>query len=363
MREFFKRLPKYSFLFLPIISSIFILIVVLKEVALYDRFLDLYNSLIPVFSGFVIAFLLQPIIDRLHHRLSYKSAVMVVYAGILILAGIIIIGFVPILYRQIIDFAQILPDWMAKIESILSKYQITLENLSQYQQSFMEEGYTIVLESMRSFISTITKYGIGYITAFFISIDLDFWKRTCRKVFRQSQRFSTFYKTMSNIVFQYLVGTALDLSFIAITSWVILYAADFPNALLYAVLLALSNLFPYIGPTIGLIIVFIVGILSYDQLPLLAFLLIWIIQQMEANFIQPLIFNKTMDVRPILTFISLFISEALFGIPGVLLSPIIASIMQIGFRSYLHAKTCDKIGEWDDIWYDFDEAMKEEDND
>ena len=72
-----------------------------------------------------------------------------------------------------------------------------------------------------------------------------------------------------------------------------------------------------------------------------------------------MIFNKTMDVRPILTFVALFVAEALFGIPGVLLSPIFASIMQIAFRSYLHAKTKDTIGKWEDIWYDFDEAMKD----
>ncbi len=90
----------------------------------------------------------------------------------------------------------------------------------------------------------------------------------------------------------------------------------------------------------------------------MTFLIVWILQQVESNVIQPLIFNKTMDVRPILTFISLFVCDALFGIPGVLLSPIVASIIQITFRSYLHSKTSDKVGEWEDIWYDFDDVMR-----
>ena len=33
---------------------------------------------------------------------------------------------------------------------------------------------------------------------------------------------------------------------------------------------------------------------------------------------------------------------------------------QSGFRSYLHALTKDQVGEWEDIWYDFDEVMQEE---
>ena len=73
-----------------------------------------------------------------------------------------------------------------------------------------------------------------------------------------------------------------------------------------------------------------------------------------------MIFHKTMDVRPILSFAFIFISDAFFGIPGVILSPIFAAIAQIGFRSYLHAKENDTVGKWEDIWYDFDEVMQEE---
>lgn len=350
----------HTFLYLlPIISFCLILVVLLKQVSLYERLTQLYDALFPIFGGMVIAFLLQPIIDRLQTHMKLKTAVSIVYAAILIAGGGLLLILLPILYQQVVDFASVLPEWIAKIEGFLSDHHIVLEKLAEYKEAFMEEGTTIVIASLRSFFGTATNYGIAYITAFFISIDLEFWKRSARKLCKNYHRFVTFYKTMSNIVFQYLIGTVLDLMFVAITSGVILYAAAFPNALLYAVLLALSNLFPYIGPMIGLIFIIIVGVLSYDQLPLITFFLIWAVQQIEANFIQPMIFNKTMDVRPILTFVALFIGEALFGIPGVLLSPIFASIMQIGFRSYLHAKTKNTVGNWEDIWYDFDEAMRQ----
>lgn len=344
---------------IPILISLLLFILILKQLSLYDRLLGLYHALFPIFGGALIAFLLQPIIERLQPWLSHKAAVICVYAGILFFFGALLLVLLPILYRQLIDFLQLLPTWVEKIESFLTSHHIVLDQYANYQTMFMEEGTSFVLTSVTSFLTTAADYGIAYITAFFLSIDLAFWKRSARKLFPNYHRFVTFYKTMSNIVFQYLSGTLLDLSFVAITSFVILTAADFPNALLYAILLALSNLFPYIGPTIGLIFVVLVSLLSYDQLPLITLGLLWIDQQIEANFIQPMIFNKTMDVRPILSFVALFIGEALFGIPGVLLSPIFASILQIGFRSYLHAKTKDTVGKWEDIWYDFDEAMKQ----
>lgn len=359
MKDKTQYIVHYALRILPVSVSLLVLVLLLKQLSLYELVLQLYDALFPVFGGIVIAFLLQPIIDRLRKYVKIKTAVVLVYVGILLFAGIVLIVLLPILYQQIIDFAKVLPTWLNKIEVFLSNHHIVLENLSSYKEAFMEEGTTIVLNSLRSFFGTATNYGIAYITAFFISIDLEFWKHSARKLCKNYHRFTNFYKTMSNIVFQYLIGTMLDLAFVSITSGVILYAADFPNALLYAVLLALSNLFPYIGPTIGLMFVIFVGVLSYDQLPLITFFLIWAIQQVESNFVQPMIFNKTMDVRPILTFVALFVGEALFGIPGVLLSPIFASIMQIGFRSYLHAKTKNSIGKWEDIWYDFDEAMKD----
>ena len=354
-------LEKFHFisskLLLPLLC-IFIAVLVLKQINLYDVLINLYQTLIPVFSGFIIAFLLQPIIDKLAKKFPKKVAVSIVYFGILLAGAILMIVLLPVIYQQFVDFSKTIPTWLTKVEDLLVKLHVPTPNFDALKKSFVQEGYSIVFDSLISTGNTITKYGIGYITAFFISIDLEFWIHTLKKVIPNMNQFTTFYKTMSNIIYQYLIGTFLDLAFIAITTGIILYFAGFPNALLYAIILALSNLFPYIGPTIGLVIIIFVGILSYEQPPYMAFFIVWCIQQLESNIVQPIIFNKTMDVRPILKFISLFIFEVLFGIPGVILSPIFAAIIQITFRSYLHSKTSDKVGEWEDIWYDFDEVMK-----
>lgn len=344
-------------LFIPLLSVLIVLFI-LKQLYVYDRIVQIIMALVPVFGGVIIAFLLQPIIDRCQKFCNKKIAVIIVYFGILFVFLLVVLGLSPIIYKQILEFAQRVPSWILKIEELLANYHIEYSYLENVKSSFVEEGYIIVLDSLWNVMDTITFYGIGYMTAFFISIDLDFWIHTIQKIIPNAHRFTTFYKTMSNIVYQYLVGTFLDLAFITITTWLILQVVEFPNAILYALLLALLNLFPYIGPTIGLGIIIVVGFLSYPSPPYASFIIVWTLQQIEGNVIQPIIFNKTMDVRPILTFVALFVCDALFGIPGVILSPIFAAIAQIAFRSYLHSKTSDKVGEWEDIWYDFDEVMR-----
>jgi len=359
MKKQWQQLFRIPLFTLPLLAAGLLIVLLLKQLSLYEKLVHLYHVLFPLFGGIVIAFLLQPVIDRLAKYMKMKTAVIVVYIGILAFVVLLFMIFLPILYQQIMNFVSLLPVWLEKIKDLLVDHQMVMEKLSDYEDTFMKGGTDMLIASLQSFFATAANYGIAYMTAFFISIDLDFWKRSARKLFRNYHWFENFYKTMSNIIFQYLSGTLLDLAFVAITSAVILYAADFPNALLYALILALSNLFPYIGPTIGLVFVILVSLLSYHQLPLITLLLIWIMQQIEANIVQPMIFHKTMDVRPILTFAALFVGDALFGIPGILLSPILASILQIAFRSYLHAKTRDTVGEWEDIWYDFDDAMKD----
>ena len=358
--SFMKKIKKYTdvgkALFFPLLS-ILVFIIITKQIGIFDRIVNIYDSLSPVLYGVLIAFLYQPLIDKLTNKLSRKVSVTIVYFGVLIFLCAFLFFVLPLIYQQIMDFGKILPKWIQKIEEFL--YHLPYVNIdSKFIESYIQnDGYATAMDVMKQSIDSITSFGIAYISAYFISLDLEFWLKTFKKISPNYNQFKTFYYTMSNVVYRYLVGTVFDMLFIIISNGIVLYFIGFPNAFLYAVLMSLFNLFPYIGPTIGFLIILFVGILSYPSPPWIAFLIIWLIQQLEANIIQPFIFHKTMDVRPILTFLSLFVFEAIFGIVGMILSPIFASIIQIGFRSYIHSKTTNKVGKWEDIWYDFDEVM------
>lgn len=57
-----------------------------------------------------------------------------------------------------------------------------------------------------------------------------------------------------------------------------------------------------------------------------------IIQQLEENFLIPLVMNKTLGVNTLLVFISMMFGGLLMGFIGVLLSVPIAVILAIIFR-------------------------------
>lgn len=360
MKQLLKKISGYAWKLLPLLSCSLITIIMLKQTQLFEWLLSIYQSFLPVFGGIIIALFLQPFIDKLKRHVSSKLSVFIVYSFIILFLIVFVVGMIPLLYKQVVDFVEIIPVWFAKLEAFMEKYHIAYGSLDDFKKKYMQEGYILVFDSLKSTMSILTNYGIAFFTAFFLSLDLDYWKRSVKKVLPHYKKGANFYHTMSNIVYQYLCGTILDLLFITITVGFVLWIYAFPNAILYAIILAFLNLFPYVGATLGLILIAIVGALSYPVFPWMCFGIVWCIQQLESNIIQPVIFNHTMNVRPILSFIFIFIGDALFGVIGVILSPIFASIAQIAVRSYLHAKTSDRVGEWNDIWRDFDEVMKEE---
>ena len=72
--------------------------------------------------------------------MKMKTAVVLVYVCILVAGFLLFLSVVPILYRQIIDFVSLLPEWTEKIRYFLNEYHMISERLVDYQDSFMEEG-------------------------------------------------------------------------------------------------------------------------------------------------------------------------------------------------------------------------------
>lgn len=348
--EYAKRL------LLPLLT-LFVIILISKELLLFPILLHLLEVLYPIAFGIILALLFQPLVLKLNRRMRYRRAVYLVYVGVALALLLFLLFFLPSFYEQLQRLYERSSSLLAGLEQVL---HVLPKEVQDLKKDVITQGSAFLLASLSDMAKQIMHMMIAYITAFFLALDLPFVMHTAKKLLPKHPRMENFYQTMNNIVYQYLIGTAIDLGFLVISCGLILYLGGFPGAFLYASVLALLNLWPYIGATLGFFLIVLVAFVSCDQIPYVALALVWIVQQLEANVLQPFIFQKTMDVRPFLAFVFLFLSQGLFGIVGVLLSPIFAALAQIAFRSYLHALTKDQVGEWEDIWYDFDEVMQEE---
>lgn len=110
---------------------------------------------------------------------------------------------------------------------------------------------------------------------------------------------------------------------------VVMYFLGLPNPALWGAVIALLNYVPYLGPVISLALITLVSLLTFDTLPraLLPPLVYLIIDAIEGNVIEPLLFGRSLSLNPIAIFVSLLFWGTLWGAAGILLAvPILISM-------------------------------------
>ncbi|WED44475.1 AI-2E family transporter [Legionella cardiaca] len=102
----------------------------------------------------------------------------------------------------------------------------------------------------------------------------------------------------------------------------ILWLLSVPNAILWGVMAAFLNFIPYIGPAIGIGVVFFVSLITFDSLLqiMLPPFLYWITVNIEGQIITPILLGNRLNLNPLIVFFSIVFWAWLWGIGGALLS-------------------------------------------
>ena len=123
----------------------------------------------------------------------------------------------------------------------------------------------------------------------------------------------------------------LAISLVAgIASYIVLKILGVPYAETLAVLVAILDIVPLVGATIGAVIVCIVGFAAGGHwsgfvtgIVLVIFFILY--QQFENNVLQNMVYSRTVSLSPLVVFIAALIGASLLGIVGVLLAIPMAS--------------------------------------
>jgi predicted PurR-regulated permease PerM len=108
-----------------------------------------------------------------------------------------------------------------------------------------------------------------------------------------------------------------------------LYLLGVPNAAMWGMLVAVLNFVPYFGPVAGVILLAMVGLLTFDTLWQALLPPAWylLLHLLESNLVTPVLLGRRFTLNPVVIFISLIFWTWLWGVPGALLSvPILVSV-------------------------------------
>jgi len=133
----------------------------------------------------------------------------------------------------------------------------------------------------------------------------------------------------SRAVYGYISGN-LAISLIAgVTAFIAMEIFGVPFALALSLVVALLDLIPLVGATLGAAIVIIIGFFVSPLTGILLIAYFVIYQQVENNVLQPLVYGRSVHLHPLVIFLAVLIGGELLGILGALLAIPTAEIIRI----------------------------------
>ena len=344
MKKIFKYIPTT----LCFLISVYVTILILKEISFFNFISNFIYALKPLWFGLILTLFIYPFLHNKEKKISIIKIISV-YLTFLLVILLILFIIIFLIYTNKDSLMNILNTLYPKLMIIIEEYHLEkIINLNQIQV-FLINSYKTFLPLIKNIISFFTNFIFSILISFFISIDSHIFVNKFKVYVSNYEFYFKIYNIFSNILRKFIKSTFFDILYIIFTTTIILMFFKTPYAFVFASILAILNIFPYIGAIIGNGILIIVHYLLIKDNTIILFIVLLINSQIESHLVHTWICNKTMKIHPISLFVALLISEYLFGIVGIILSPILASVLQLSLMTYNEYLNQKNIGGWEKI--------------
>ena len=297
--------------------------------------------LILLLVAMFLAIGLNPTVERLERRgLRRGWAVALVFVLVLLGFGGFVAAVVPPVVDQGGSFVENLPDHLQDLSSnkrfaeFDERYDLTkrAEDFAENPESFAPRLFGGVLGAgqavLGAIVSTLT---VLILTLYFLS-NFTAIKQFAYRLLPRTRRARVGLLTdeILSSVGGYVAGAATIAGIAGFTTFVFLMIVDVPYAVALALVVAITDLIPLIGATIGAVIITTIAFFESVPVGIAALVFYVIYQQVENYVIYPRVMQRSVDVSPAATITAVLIGAGLLGVLGALLAiPIVAAIQLI----------------------------------
>src|SRR5215204_449927 len=139
----------------------------------------------------------------------------------------------------------------------------------------------------------------------------------------------------------YITGNLAISVICGVTTFIVLLLLGMPYAAPLALLVAVLDLIPLVGATLGGALLVIVGLFVEPWKAVVLLVYIVVYQQVEGSVLQPIVYSRAVQLNGLVILIALLVGGQLLGIPGALLAIPVAEIIRIvvtELLAYRHTK-------------------------
>lgn len=293
-------------------------------------------------AAVVIATTLNRLVRR--YRQSHIQRGYAVLLAVTIVLGLASSLVAVVLFRLIDQFDQLLSliplsinqlqQWSYEFQSRIPDGMMkNLPNLTQFIQQ-LQSITNWVIQNIYLFFSNSIALVLNLLFVFVLTVMLLANPQPYRQSFINI--FPAFYRHRADEIFSkcevklvhYVAGIALSMVFIGITSTVGLIALKIPLPVVNGLLAGLSGFIPYIGAIVSAIPPILLALLDDPWKAVAVLILYTAIQQIEGNFVTPIIMKKQVDLLPATTLAVLTAFGTILGFWGLLLGLPILVVVQ-----------------------------------
>jgi predicted PurR-regulated permease PerM len=295
-----------------------------------------------------LAAVLNPAVNWLQRRgIGRSIGILLTYLGVVV--GLLFIGgiFVPVVFgeiRDLIDFIVVVvqnPGGITEyLRTLLDRFGLgflfnTLSErladlpsqLGQLARSFLLSAGGLAI-SAATFVSAL----VSILTlTFFLLLNPEGFMNVGLRVFAEPQRprVRRLLGQSAGAISGYITGN-LAISFICgVLTFIVLLVLGMPYPAALALLVALLDLIPLVGATLGGALLVVVGFFVSPLTAIILLVYVLVYQQVEGSVLQPLVYSRAVQLNALVIFIAVLVGAALLGIPGALLAIPVAEIIRI----------------------------------
>ncbi|MDR5906130.1 AI-2E family transporter [Franzmannia qiaohouensis] len=315
--------------------------------------MQLESMLMPFIAGMIIAYLGDPLANRLQRLgLSRPMAVTGVFLVLILVLGISLLILIPLTVQQARQFGEVVPNIFAWFETALAPqvqawtgYDLRgeLDNVQETLAEHWQEAAGPAAEilgrvgrSGRAFLTWITYLSLVPVVAFYLLLD---WERLLHNIRSLLPRqwepdVTRLANRCDEVLSAFLRGQLLVMLCLGAIYALGLTVMGVRFGLLIGLMAGLASIVPFLGFIVGISVALVVAFFQFGSwLALLGVVVVFSTgQAVESTVLQPKLLGDKIGLHPVAVIFAVLAGGNLFGFTGVLLALPAAAVIMVLLR-------------------------------
>ena len=292
-------------------------------------------------AGFM-AIVLAPLVSRLDRRLGGRRTVAtgtVVVGTLVVLAGVIALFVLPV-KTQLVNIITDLPGTVhdaangkGPVGNIVHKLHVESyvknneANLARAAKRLSDSGFQAAQTAVSAVIAFIT---MTLLTFLFLSQSAAIGRAALNVIpYRRRASAQRIATDAAGAVSGYVIGNLIISLIAGIAAFVCLVALGVPSPVVLALWVAVADLIPLVGATLGAAVCVIAAYLHNPTAGIVSIIFFVVYQQIENGVLYPWIMARKVNVNPLGILLSVLLAVEVFGILGALLAVPVSGALQV----------------------------------